>query len=65
MLTGTIKFFRHDKGYGFISPTNGGQDVFVHIKDTSGFEPAQDVKVSFELAPAQPGKVKAIRVRAA
>jgi len=52
MQQGTVKCFNSEKGYGFIQPENGGQDVFVHISAVeraglSGLNEGQ--KVGFEL----------------
>jgi CspA family cold shock protein len=56
---GTVKFFNHDKGYGFISPDAGGKDVFVHITavQRSGIpQLAEGTKVSFDIEPDQRGR---------
>ncbi|UZF95777.1 cold-shock protein [Bosea sp. NBC_00550] len=53
MATGTVKWFNATKGFGFIQPDQGGQDVFVHIStvERAGLRELRDgQKVSFELA---------------
>ena len=48
MQEGTVKFFNESKGFGFITPSNGGQDVFVHVSGTSGQLHEKDT-VSYEV----------------
>ncbi len=68
MMQGTVKWFNVQKGYGFIQPTDGGKDVFVHISAVersgmSGLDEGQ--KVSFELVTdRKSGKASAGNLRA-
>ncbi|MCO5092433.1 cold-shock protein [Bosea sp. (in: a-proteobacteria)] len=63
MNKGTVKWFNATKGYGFITPENGGQDVFVHISavERAGLRELRDGQVvSYELvADRKTGKTSA------
>lgn len=64
MATGTVKFFNDDKGFGFITPDNGGQDVFVHISALErGSSLREGDKVRYEVGQdRKTGKSKAENV---
>ncbi|MED5525799.1 cold-shock protein [Gallaecimonas pentaromativorans] len=56
--TGTVKWFNEEKGYGFITPENGGADVFVHFRaiQGTGFKVLKEgQKVSFTVEQGQKG----------
>ena len=66
MITGTVKFFNSDKGFGFIAPENGGPDAFVHISavERAGMGTLQkDQRVSYDLQEDRPGKTNATNLR--
>lgn len=58
MATGTVKWFNSEKGYGFISPDDGGKDLFAHFSEIagSGFRSLDEgQKVEFEVTQGQKG----------
>ncbi|MFC3339127.1 cold-shock protein [Paracandidimonas soli] len=66
-LTGTVKWFNDAKGFGFITPDNGGEDLFAHFSSIqmSGFKTLKEgQKVSFEIAQGPKGK-QALNINAA
>jgi CspA family cold shock protein len=66
MATGTVKWFNNDKGFGFITPDEGGKDLFVHHSaiQSNGFRTLEDgAKVNYESEDGPKGP-KAINVEA-
>ena len=67
MATGTVKWFNDDKGFGFITPEDGGKDLFVHQTDivSEGFRTlAEGSKVTYEEGSGDKGP-KAVNVQPA
>jgi CspA family cold shock protein len=68
MITGTVKFFNADKGYGFIAPEDGSGDAFVHISavERAGMRTLdKDQRISYELETDRRGKTSAVNLQQA
>ena len=68
-MTGTVKWFNAEKGYGFISNDEGGDDVFVHFSAIQGtgyrsLNEGQKVSYEVEQDPKNTGKLQAVNVAA-
>jgi len=61
MQEGTVKFFNNTKGFGFITPTDGSKDIFVHVSGLRD-EIRENDRVSFEVQDGQKG-LHAVNVR--
>lgn len=67
MASGTVKWFNPQKGFGFIQPSDGSKDVFVHISavERAGLGTLNEgQQVSFDLEQGQQGKVSAANLKA-
>jgi CspA family cold shock protein len=63
MKEGVVKFFNSTKGFGFITPAEGGEDIFVHLSGLKD-EIRENDRVSYEVANGKKG-LNAVNVRIA
>lgn len=63
-LTGTLRTWNDDRGYGFIAPTQGGAELFVHISafPRDGSRPSEGERLIYELGQGKDGRPQATRV---
>lgn len=66
-VTGRVKWFNNDKGYGFIEPAEGGSDIFVHYSAIQGdgfkaLDEGQEVEFEVTQGPKGPQAEKVIKL---
>ena len=64
--TGTVKWFNSTKGYGFITPNDGGNDLFLHktALGNSGLDSVEEnQKISYDIETGKGGKVSAVNIK--
>lgn len=67
MATGTVKWFNDAKGFGFITPDGGGEDLFAHFSgiNMNGFKTLKEgQKVTFDITAGNKGKQQASNIQA-
>ncbi len=67
MAIGTVKWFNPTKGYGFITPDEGGKDAFVHVSavEQAGLSTLREgQRVEYEVQPGRDGKSAAENLKA-
>jgi cold shock CspA family protein len=62
---GTLKKWNDDRGFGFITPSQGSNEIFVHISNfpRDGVRPRVNELISFDVEPDKNGKLRAVRVQ--
>ena len=66
MAKGTVKWFNPAKGYGFIAPEDGGNDVFIHVtavKQAGLDSLSENQRLSFDLEEVKNGKTAAVNIK--
>lgn len=58
-MTGTVKFFNESKGFGFITNSETGKDIFVHVSNLGGLNLNEGDEVSYTEEEGRKGKVAA------
>lgn len=69
MAKGTVKFFNAEKGFGFVTPADGGKDIFLHVSalQASGIQSVREgQQITFDTEPDRTGKgPKAVNIEIA
>lgn len=61
-MTGIVKTYIEKRGFGFIAPKDGTEDVFVHVKAMKSGELKSGAQVEYEVGKDREGRIRAVKV---